>query len=139
MIGRTIAVAGSAACLLCAVSFYIVDEKVFAFRFLLGIIPCALMYLTISELQVNDQEIVYRSPVKTERLKWDEVEKIEADPRGNDILLYAKTRNKPLRIPGGRWWRGNDRASLVRTFRTAVDTRKIPTEIKEGIVFITAK
>jgi hypothetical protein len=139
MTGRLLAVLMGGGCLLCAVSFYATGQTTFAFRFLLGALPCALLWLTTGELQISGENITYISPLKKNRMSWDEVKEIEVDTQGSNMLLYGEDRVKRLAVPGAGHWRGKDRTAMLSTFDEEVKKRQIPMTYKMGIAWTGSK
>ena len=69
-----------------------------------------VVLLTTGTLHVDDEQIVYRTPLGRYRITWDEVIDMERDEQGTSLVFHGK--DKRLVVIDPSYWTRKNRAAM---------------------------
>lgn len=90
----------------------------------------AIALLAYERVEITGQRIVVRRLWRRYEMGWDEVERIEGDPRGMRLVWYGK--NKRLVTAGINRWQAQSRDALIVMIEGQMRQRNIPWQQKSN-------
>jgi hypothetical protein len=87
------------------------------------------LILSCGSMQVDSDSIRYYLPLRIYQIKWNEVQYIEIDSQGANMVFVGE--NKKLAVNGPMFWTGKDKLDMGKLISTQMDRYGIelrPTE-----------
>ena len=81
-----------------------------------------LAYMAAGTIEMNTETITLQQRGQRDRIRWDEVSVIE---KTGDTLIF-KGKDKYLVLIEPMWWRGPDRAAMMKLLSTQIKQRALP-------------
>ena len=98
-----------------------------SFLFLLFVDLGTYLVLFSGYLKMSSETISYKTPLSHYQISWNEVEQIEVDAQGGNLVFIGK--NKQLATMGWQFWTGKDKLEMLKLTDEQSRIRNI--EIKE--------
>lgn len=85
-----------------------------------GFVALAIyVILSSGSMHINSDSIKYYLPLRSYKIKWNEVQYIEIDRQGSNIVFGGE--NKRLAMIGPAYWSGKDRIDTHRLIKAQIE------------------
>jgi len=84
-------------------------------------------------VEMDDDQINYRTSFNTYRIRWDEVTKIELDSQGNSMVFFGD--DKQLNVVGPAYWTGKNKGAVNRLIGRQAQRYNIRVEISSKAMY----
>lgn len=105
--------------------------------FLAFVALAVFLLLNSGSMQVDSDSIRYYLPFRSYQIKWNEVQYIEIDGQGGNMVFVGE--NKKLAVNGPKLWSGKDKPDTMRLIGIQVDKYGIPIRTTEKAMFRLSK
>jgi len=103
-----------------------------------AIVPGYLIWAGRALVEIEPETIRLTMPVwPTYSIRWDEVQRVEADHGLNQFVLYGS--GKRMTVPGPSYWRASDKRTAFNAFLAHVEQRGIPFDYRARAYFALPK
>jgi hypothetical protein len=82
-----------------------------------------VLLLLSGPVEMDSQVIRYSTPVGRYQIKWDEVQNIETDMQGGNLVFNGA--DKRVAVPGPGYWSGADKENMVKLLFAQMEQRQI--------------
>ena len=91
------------------------------------------LILSSGSMHINSDSIKYYLPLRSYKIRWNEVQYIEIDRQGSNIVFCGE--NKRLAMLGPAFWCGKDRIDTFRLVAAQIDKYDIEVRQTEKAMF----
>ena len=117
----------------CSVGAWSAGDRKTSLWFLVFVALGGFLILNSGSMQVDSESIRYYLPLRSYQIKWNEVQYIEMDSQGGNMVFVGE--NKKLAVNGPRFWFGKDKRDLAMLIAAQIDKYGIEVRTTEKAMF----
>lgn len=102
-----------------------------------GFVLLGIYLLMAGSVEMDAQQVTYRTPISTYRIGWNEVSRIEIDGQGGNIVFWGE--GKRLNAVGPGCWSGKDKPGMLRLLSKQVEKYGIEVKKTQKAMFRLSK